>query len=182
MHRQIILLVLIANLFACSASIEDYQEARPAFALFDFFEGDVTAWGMLQDYSNKQTRRFEAQITGTVTGDTITLDEKFLFDDGETQTRVWHIVRHQNGTFTGTASDVVGVATGRVVGNAFHWQYKLNVPVGEKEYVISLDDWLYRQDENHMFNLTTLRKFGITVGKLTLFFEKQPQKREPMLP
>ncbi|NAX34755.1 DUF3833 family protein, partial [Vibrio sp. V29_P1S30P107] len=33
---------------------------------------------------------------------------------------------------------------------------------------------MYRQDEKHMFNLTKIKKFGIEVGKITLFFQKQP--------
>ncbi len=37
---------------------------------------------------------------------------------------------------------------------------------------VSFDDWLFRQDEKRLFNVTTIRKFGLEVGKVTLFFEK----------
>ncbi len=129
---------------------------------------------MLQDFSGKQTRRFTADIVGTIDGNSITLDETFLFDDGEKQKRVWVITQHDDGAYSGTAGDVVGVATGKVSGNVLHWVYQLRIPYDGDEITLTLDDWLYRQDENHMFNLTSMKKFGIEVGKLTLFFQKQP--------
>ncbi|HGP6196013.1 TPA: DUF3833 family protein, partial [Vibrio cholerae O1] len=30
-----------------------------------------------------------------------------------------------------------------------------------------------RQDDKRVFNLTKIRKFGLEVGRITLFFEKQ---------
>ncbi|HHP0478214.1 TPA: DUF3833 family protein, partial [Vibrio harveyi] len=39
--------------------------------------------------------------------------------------------------------------------------------------MVSFDDWLYRQDEMHVFNLTKIKKFGIEVGTITLFFQRQ---------
>ncbi|GAM61638.1 putative lipoprotein precursor [Vibrio ishigakensis] len=38
---------------------------------------------------------------------------------------------------------------------------------------VFFDDWLYRQDDKHVFNLTSIRKFGLEFGRLTLFFQKQ---------
>ncbi|WP_155412871.1 DUF3833 family protein, partial [Yersinia frederiksenii] len=38
---------------------------------------------------------------------------------------------------------------------------------------LHFDDWLYRQDDTHLFNQTSLRKFGVEVAKVTLFFEKK---------
>ncbi len=48
---------------------------------------------MVQDYSEKQTRRFEVDIVGTITGDELVLVEDFVFDDGATDQRVWTISR-----------------------------------------------------------------------------------------
>ncbi|WP_434361512.1 DUF3833 domain-containing protein [Parasalinivibrio latis] len=169
-----IALVCLLFITSCSTSIEDYAEQNPLFDLFGFFEGKVSAWGMLQDFSGMQTRRFTVDIVGTVDGNCITLDETFLFDDGEKQKRVWVITQSDDGTYSGTAGDVVGVATGKVSGNVLHWVYKLRIPYDGDEITLTLDDWLYRQDQNHMFNLTSMKKFGIEVGKLTLFFQKQP--------
>ncbi|OAN11732.1 hypothetical protein A3K86_21760 [Photobacterium jeanii] len=158
---------------ACSHSIADYQDTDPEFALFEFFEGEVLAWGMLQDRSGQQTRRFEVQIQGEIQGQLLTLTEDFVFDDGEKQQRIWKITARADGTYIGEADDVIGEANGVVSGNALHWQYVLRVPVDDTTYDISFDDWMFRQDDKRMFNVATMSKFGVNVGKVTLFFEKQ---------
>lgn len=159
---------------ACSADIENYQTASPAFDLFGYFEGEVKAWGMVQDYSEKQTRRFEVDIVGTVEGNELTLVEDFVFDDGELDQRIWVITRLADGSYRGEADDIIGVATGREQGNALQWQYDFELEMDDSTITVAFDDWLYRQDENHVFNLTKIKKFGVEVGTLTLFFQKQP--------
>lgn len=173
MKKLIAAFALITALVGCSASLEDYKATSPAFNLFEYFEGETLAWGMVQDYTGKQTRRFEVSIVGTVEGNKITLDEDFIFDDGEKQKRIWAITRLEDGSYEGTAGDVVGIATGSESGNALNWVYDLSVEVGDSTYVLTLDDWLYRQDEKRAFNLTSMKKFGIEVGRISIYFEKQ---------
>lgn len=160
-------------LYGCSASIEDYQGTKPDFELFEYFEGDIIAWGMLQDRNGKQTRRFEVQIKGRVQGNLLTLEEDFVFDDGEKQHRTWVITRNMDGHYIGNADDVVGEATGHVSGNALNWKYVLRVPVDDTTYDITFNDWMFRQDEKRVFNIAEMTKWGFSVGKVILFFEKQ---------
>ena len=142
--------------------------------LYDYFDGQVKAWGMLQDWQGTLTRRFEVDIRGVVAGDQLTLYEDFRFDDGEEQQRTWVIHRGlDSGQYVGRAGDVIGEATGQSVGHALRWRYVLRVPVGETTYDISIDDWMYRQDNLRVFNRATMKKWGVTVGTITLFFEKQ---------
>ncbi|MCQ1060230.1 DUF3833 domain-containing protein [Photobacterium sp. ZSDE20] len=161
------------GLIGCSTSINDYQNTKPVFNLFSYFEGDITAWGMLQDRSGKQTRRFTVDIKGTVVNDTLTLEEDFVFDDGEEQRRVWVITQHTDGSYTGRADDVVGEARGVALGNTLHWQYVLRVPVDDTTYDITFNDWMHLQDQQHLFNTAKMTKWGFTVGTVTLFFKKQ---------
>jgi hypothetical protein len=158
----------------CSSSIEDYAEAKPKFNLFEYFEGNTKAWGMVQDYSGHQIRRFEVDIVGTINGDKqLTLEEDFVYDDGETQKRIWTISQKEDGTYSGKAADVVGEAIGKEVGNALNWSYTLRVKTNKGEIDLSLDDWMFRHDEKRMFNRATMKKFGLEVGQITLFFEKE---------
>lgn len=174
MIKRVLILLSVVFLSSCSASLEDYRQTQPKFNLFEYFAGNIKAWGMVQDYTGKQTRRFEVDIVGTVEGNTLVLDEQFLFADGEKQTRIWTIERLPDGTYQGTAEDVVGIAKGREEGNALNWIYTLNVAVGDDNYDLKLDDWLFRQDERRAFNLTSMSKFGIEVGRISIFFEKYP--------
>ena len=40
--------------------------------------------------------------------------------------------------FEGTAGDVEGIAEGKIAGNAFFFEYDLNLPVDDTTYVINL--------------------------------------------
>jgi len=160
-------------LFSCSSqSLDQYADTSPALDLKDFFNGELVAYGMLQNRSGVMTRRFTATIDASWEGDVGTLVEEFLFDDGEIQYRTWTLTALGNNNYQGVASDVVGEAEGSIVGSVFQWQYQLDVPCGDDTIVLNLDDWLYLIDENHLINKTKLTKFGFRVGELTLVIEK----------
>ena len=171
--KRLAAFIFVLMVLGCSTSIDDYHSTTPEFDLFEYFDGEVQAWGMLQDRSGKQTRRFAVTILGRVQSDILILDEDFIFDDGERQQRTWVITRHGNGEYTGRAGDVVGEARGKVAGNALNWKYVLRIPVDDSSYDIRFDDWMFRQDQSRVFNIATMSKWGFTVGTITLFFEKQ---------
>ncbi|MDD1779645.1 DUF3833 domain-containing protein [Enterovibrio sp. ZSDZ35] len=173
MKKFAVIFAFLWTAVGCSSSISDYKHATPTFDLFQYFEGRVLAWGMVQDFTGIQTRRFSVELTGTREGNTLTLNEDFLFDDGETQNRIWVIDKQRDGSYQGRADDVVGIALGAEQGNALHWVYELAVDVDGSTYVLTLDDWMFRQDDKRVFNLTSMKKFGVEVGRVTLFFEKQ---------
>ncbi|MGB7801733.1 DUF3833 domain-containing protein [Buttiauxella sp.] len=168
-------LALMMLLAGCSSEISDYRQQQPTLDIFHYFEGKTEAWGMVQDRSGKQIRRFHVEINGDVKGDTLTLAEHFVYDDGEKQQRVWHIRRISSDRYEGTAGDIEGVASGRAAGNALNWQYSMNVKASGKTWLLHFDDWMYLQDGTHLFNKTDMKKFGVTVGTLTLFFTKVEQ-------
>ncbi len=170
--KKIFILWFTILLSACSADVEDYRQSTPDFDLFGYFEGESRAWGMIQDYTQKQTRRFSVALTGKVEGDTLVLVEDFLFDDGEKDLRVWTIVRQEEDRFVGTADDIIGQAIGVQSGNVLHWKYDFLLKVDDQVLEVHFDDWLYRQDERHVFNRTSIRKFGLEVAEVTLFFQK----------
>lgn len=167
-----LLLSLSLLLSGCGVALEEYQQARPQVDIFSWFSGDSRAWGMVQDYSGKQIRRFEVAIHGEVVGDTLTLNEQFVYDDGEKQTRIWRIRRLEDGGYVGTADDIEGVATGRASGNAFNWRYTMTVKTDDSSYRLNFDDWIFQQDAHHLMNVTSMKKFGIEVARVTLFFSK----------
>jgi hypothetical protein len=160
-------------LTACgSVNVSDYSATEPKLDLREFLNGELRAYGMLQDRSGRMTRRFTATLQGTWTGEEGVLAEVFHFDDGEVQERTWRLRHDGNGNYTGTAGDVVGTAEGSLGGAVFNWQYQLEVPWRDDSIIVSLDDWLYLVDERHLLNHTTLTKFGFRVGELTLVIEK----------
>ena len=166
------LALLMLALAGCSAEVADYRQQQPALDIFRYFQGKTEAWGMIQDRNGKQLRRFHVAIDGDVVGDTLTLHERFVYDDGEKQLRVWRIRRIGADRYEGTAGDIAGVATGKAAGNAFHWRYSMNVTASGSTWLLHFDDWMFLQDDAHLFNKTEMKKFGITVATVTLFFTR----------
>jgi hypothetical protein len=158
---------------ACaSVQINDYANERPKLDLRSYFNGKVDAWGTFQDRSGKVIKRFTVVMDCTWVGDTGTLDERFTYSDGTTERRVW-TVKKSGDRYVGTAADVVGEATGVAAGNALRWNYVLALPVDGSTYHMDMDDWMWLMDEATLLNKTTMSKFGVRVGEVTLFFRKQ---------
>ena len=181
LFKQVALTVLglgisLIGLSGCSVSVEgnDYKAVQPAFDLEQFFDGDVKAWGIVQNRSGEVVQRFIVDIAGKVEGDTLTLDEKFEYGVGEGPTeRVWTIVKQSDNTFIGSATDIEGPAKGTSYGNAFNFHYEMDLPVDDRTYAVTFDDWFWAFDENTMMNRSYIRKFGIVMAEVTIFMQKR---------
>lgn len=163
-----------------SISPKDYAQEGPKLVLEDYLNGKVMAHGMVADRSGKIIRRFTVTLNGTWNGNSGVLDEDFVWSDGEKQKRIWKLTKTGESTYEGRADDVVGVAKGESAGNAFRFQYVLQVPVGKGEdrkvYDIDVDDWMYLIDDEVLLNRSIMTKFGFKVGEITLSFSKPSKK------
>jgi hypothetical protein len=176
--KYIIFALIFPFVLSCSSSVDDYENTKPHFNLAEYFNGEVTAWGIVQDYSNKLTRRFCVDIIGTWEGNQGQLHETFYYNDGEQQIRIWNLKVDSNGSVIGGAEDVVGEAKGGSKGTAFNWQYTLRVPIDGTEYDLFVDDWMFMMDDNRMMNRSYMKKFGVTVAEISIFFDKtQPVRK-----
>ena len=167
--RLSLALGLALSLAGCAGTdVGAYKAQTPALSLEQYFSGRIDGWGMFQDRSGKVLRRFTVEIDARWEGDTGTLDERFVWSDGERQRRVWTLRRVGEGRYVGTADDVVGEATGTVSGNALHWRYVLALPVDGRVWHMDFDDWMFLVDERVMLNRAVMSKFGIRLGEVTL--------------
>ena len=174
MKRRRLLAALAALALAGCATVDvaDYSSERPVLDLARYFDGTVDGWGMFQDRSGRVVKRFHVRIDARWAGNTGTLDEHFEYSDGTKERRVWTLVK-DGGRYTGTAGDVVGTAQGRASGNALHWTYVLALPVDGRTWHVDMDDWMFLVDETTLLNRTTMSKFGVKVGEVTLSFRKR---------
>lgn len=168
------LAVLLILVSCANVDVARYAGTTPRLDIAEYFDGQTRAWGMVQDYSGEVQRRFTVDIEGRVDGDTLTLDERFTYADGETDRRVWTFERGDGGRWQGRASDVEGIVMARQAGHAFHMRYPLEVRVGERDITFTMDDWMYLQPDGRLINRTTMSKFGVTLGEVTLVFERTP--------
>ena len=150
----------------------DYANQTPVLDLRSYFNGPLSAQGLVTDRSGKVVRRFSVALNGRWDGDQGVLEEDFVYSDGERQRRVWHLRQLPDGRYTGTADDVVGEAIGQAAGNALNWHYTLRLPVDGQVYEVQFDDWMYLMDAHVMLNKAAMRKFGFQLGEVTLAFSK----------
>jgi hypothetical protein len=180
MHRRKLLLTGISatagaiGLAGCAGPVvQDYADQKPTPDLKTYFSGIVDAWGMFTDRNGKVVKRFTVEMKCQWNNGEGILDEDFVYSDGKTEKRVWKLTDKGNGSFTGTAGDVVGIAVGQAKGNAFNWSYTLALPVDGSVINVQMDDWMYLMNDRVMLNTARMTKLGIHLGDVTLSFMRR---------
>ena len=147
------------------------------FVLEKFFDGQFVAHGQFQDRFGSVRRQFEVKINGHWDGKELKLVEDFVCEDGSTEPQVWTLHKTGATTWEGTAPGVIGMAKGEVKGDCFNWKYTIDLPVtkaGEPATTtrVSFDDWIWLLSDNRAFNRAYMMKYGITLGDVSISFEK----------
>ncbi|MBD3790011.1 MAG: DUF3833 domain-containing protein [Campylobacterales bacterium] len=168
--KQMITFGLCGLLTGCSSmQIEDFSQTTPEFIPQKYFNGPMTAYGLVKDQNGKIIRSFKGELVGSWDANGVgTLDEKFVYSDGETQTRVWTLKPTGEKTFVGTAEDIVGVANMVANGNTVMIDYTMRVPYNNSTIDIDVRDWLHLQEDGVILNHSKMKKFGFEVGELVI--------------
>ena len=146
--------------------------APDIFRIEDYFDGPVHAEGLVEDRFGKVRRKFSVVIEGRPTDDGCILEETFAFDDGERSHRTWTVARTSEVEYEGRADDVVGRARGRSEGRELRWIYRLRLPIGKRVWAVDFDDRMFLRDGGMMLNIAEMRKWGITLGRITIAFQR----------
>jgi len=171
--RLIVLLVSAVLVGGCTGmKVTDFERTMPRLLIEKYFAGSTRAWGLFEDRFGNVRRQFVVDIEGEWNGRVLTLDEHFLYDDGERDRRVWKIEKTGDHTYKGTAGDVIGQATGASYGNALNWQYDMDLKVGDGSWRVAFDDWMFLQSDGVLLNRATVTKLGFEIGTVTLAFRK----------
>lgn len=160
-------------LSGCENRLDYYKDSKPEADIQKYFNGNIKAWGLVQDWRGRVNTRFDVDMVGSWEGNVGTLKENFQYYDGRTQQRIWTITKIEDGIYEGTASDIVGKAIGATKGSGVKWSYVMDIPVDGKIHRLKLDDWMWQMNDGILINRSYLKKFGITVAELTLFMQKQ---------
>ena len=166
--------LVLLGLTGCMAmTSDDFTDKSPKFVLEEYFHGKTRAWGLFEDRFGNVRRQFVVDINGNWDGTILTLDEDFLFDDGEKDFRQWRIKKLKDGTYEGRADDVIGTAKGIASGNSLHWSYVLDLKRdGGSSIKVKLDDWMFLQSGGVLLNRARMSKFGIELGQITISFKR----------
>ena len=145
---------------------QDYAHLVPSIDLRENLRGTLLCRGMIFGPTGRVTSRFEAVMRMTWDGDSGSMEEDFLYDDGTRQSRSWHLTVLEDGWIRAEASDVIGTARGRQCGNAFGMRYRIVLPPENGGHTLDAVDWMYLQPDGTILNRSQFRKFGIKVAEL----------------
>ena len=174
--KNIIYLFIFLLINACSnMKLEDYKDKKPILKLEEYFNGKTIARGVFEDRFGNIKKSFKFFIYGSWDGKYLILKEDFIYDDGTKDYREWKLTKDQNNPnhYSGYADGVIGTASGSVSGNAFNWKYGFKLKVGNSTLNVKFDDWMFLQEDGYLMNIAKVKKFGITLGRVILFFEKK---------
>lgn len=177
--RKIAAALLVLALAGCvgKPSLDDDVLSTRELNLEEFFEGESVAYGQFQDIFGTVRRRFEVQINGTWDGQTLTLIEDFVYDDGAEEQRIWTLRKTGAQTWEGTAPGVQGVAKGEERGDMFNWRYSIDLPIVSADGTadtqrLDFDDWMWLLSDDRLLNRAYLSRFGVNLGEVIITFEK----------
>ena len=167
-----LLLVFITTILltgCASMKIEDFNNTKPEFVPQEYFNGKLRAYGIVKDRSGKIIRSFKGEMIGSWDKNGIgTLDEFFVYDDGEEMKRVWTLKPIENKKFIATADDIVGESPMIANGNTVMIDYIMRTPYKSSTIDLSVQDWLHLQDDGVIINHSKMKKFGFVVGELVI--------------
>ena len=166
-------ILCLAFISACATvSVDNYAENKPRMDIREFFDGQLSAHGIVKNRSGEVIRYFNANIIASWENGVGKLDETFYFDDGEEQKRIWILTPDGSGNLKGTANDVIGSSRLNVSGNSLFMQYTLRIAYDESTLDLEIDDRMYRVSDRVVINESTMRKWGFEVGQIILVIEK----------
>jgi hypothetical protein len=168
-------LLLLAGAAGCSGvQVQEYAANTPVLDPETFFDGELTAHGVIKDRGGKVIRYFNVEIVAYWQDGIGTLEEDFAFDDGELDRRVWTLTPTGAGRYTGTAGDVVGDGQVTVAGNSMFLDYVLRIPWNDGTLDLRIDDRMYLVSPDVLINESRMKKFGFGVGEILLVIQRKP--------
>jgi hypothetical protein len=148
-------------------------ESGSPLEIMQFLAGRTTASGVFRDRFGRVRRSFKVLTTGWWDGTDFVLDEAFVFDDGEQETRQWRMFKGVSGSFTATCVDCLGGAVGETDAHGWRMRYRFRLRFKDRSLVVKLDDRMIRIDEHRALNTAKVSKWGVSIGEILIVFERQ---------
>lgn len=146
------------------------------FDLLSWLEGRTFAEGVFEDRKGRLRRRFTVEMNGRADGGKLTLEENFVFDDGERQRRVWTLHRGSGHTFSGRSDDSASDARGSFETGVAYLASELKIKVGNRAVAMRFDDAFYVMAGGGVLNRSKVMKWGIALGQVVMALRKKDQR------
>jgi len=117
-------------------------------------------------------RRFTARLAGHLEGDTLTVVEDFVYDDGEGNRLTWVFERAGPGRWTGRREDTVGTAEVVELGTEIRLSYLADFAAGGDVTRLGFEDVIYFGDGGRVINDAVVTRLGVPVGRVRFEMER----------
>lgn len=151
---------------------QDYAGATPQFDIRETLNGPLDCEGVIFGPTGRVVSRFTARMEGRWNGNEGTLSERFHYDSGSMQDRLWHLTLGADGRIRARAEDVIGDGGGVQSGNAVQLRYRIRLPDSAGGHVLDTVDWMYLVADGVLINRSQFRKFGVKVAELVASVRK----------
>ena len=138
----------------------------PAFEPESRFARRLDACGVFVDRFGAIQRQFEVVVEGERTDAGFSLDEYFLYDNGEREERRWDVTALGNDHFEGRCKDVIGTARGVRTANMLSWKYRFRLEMFGRRVSVTFDDVMALQAGAVLVNRATVSKVGLKLGEV----------------
>lgn len=153
---------------------EDYADG-PMFDIRERFNGPIVCEGVIYGPMGRVSSRFVADFEASWSGNVGTMVEKFHYDSGQVQDRVWTLTLGNDGRIKAEAPDVVGTGTGQQNGSAVLLNYRIKLTKEAGGHALDVTDWMYLMANGSIMNRSQFRKFGIKVAELVATMRPRDQ-------
>ncbi|MGO4852007.1 DUF3833 family protein [Phaeovulum sp. W22_SRMD_FR3] len=163
----IVLLMVLSRLRGFAAQRPaNYAAQAPAIDIRRQLNGSYLCEGVIFGPLGRVSSRFTARMQAEWQGNSCTLREDFLYDDGSRQARAWQLHLTEDGQIRAEAADVIGSGRGQQSGPTVQLLYQLQLPAKSGGHVMSVTDWLYLTPGGTLVNRSQFRKYGVKLAEL----------------
>ncbi|MEM9575373.1 MAG: DUF3833 domain-containing protein [Pseudomonadota bacterium] len=145
---------------------QDYEDDNPTFDMRQHLNGPILCEGVIYGPLGRVSSRFVADFDASWEGNKGVMKERFVYDDGTVQDRVWYLTLGNDGQIKAEAPDVVGTGAGHQSGSSVLLRYNIRLPEASGGHVLNTVDWMYLTPNGTIMNRSQFRKFGIKVAEL----------------
>ena len=137
---------------------------------FTRFSGLNRAYGVVLSPFGSITKQLTGDLKGYAQDDYFILEEEFRFSDGDVYQRKWVLNKAADGSYSGTAGDVVGTAKAIARDNVLTWHYPQRLKLGKNGFVINITDVMVISPDGVTIGYTYMKKWGLSLGKIITVF------------
>jgi hypothetical protein len=171
-RRRLVLGLGALALGGCATRPPSPPAGAPGLTLVEAFQGRTVGVGVFRVPIAGVERRFRADLVGTLAGDTLTVVEDFVFDDGEKDRLTWRFRRTGPGRWSGAREDTVGDATVVEERSEIRLDYVADVRSRGEVTRLGFADVIWRRQDGVILNEAVVTRFGVPVG--SVHFELRP--------